>query len=433
MSSNEHERNIATSSYTWVLVGILWFIWLLNYVDRQIIYSVFPLLRTDLKLSDFQLGLLSTSFLWVYALVSPLAGYLGDRFSRKKVIIASLSIWSLVTLATGSARSFHELVLALGLMGLSEAAYLPAGLALIADYHSERTRSLATGLHMSGSYFGVVLGGVAGGWIGQRYGWRLAFSILGFVGIAYALVAAMVLRDRTLKPTREADCPAAPGPALGASLRKVCSLRAFPTLTLVFVVMSMANWLMYAWMPIYLYERFHMSLLGAGFSATFYLQVGSMGGMLLLGMLADRWRAHSPRGRALTQGVSLAIAAPFLCLAGMTTSAGLLLAAMVVFGIGRGGFDCNVMPVLCEIAPRELRATGYGLFNCAGTVAGGVFAAAAGALKSTVGIDGMMEAAGCFFVVAAVLLLRLELPGTVPAFEEVHSPLPVSLRGKVRK
>jgi MFS transporter, Spinster family, sphingosine-1-phosphate transporter len=402
---------MSKSRYAWVLVGILWFIWMLNYIDRQIIYSVFPLLRTDLKLSDFQLGLLSTSFLWVYALVSPMAGYLGDRFSRKKVIIASLSIWSLVTLGTGLTRSFPQLVMALGLMGVSEAAYLPAGLALIADYHSERTRSLATGLHMSGSYFGMVMGGVVGGWIGQRYGWRPAFTILGFIGIAYALLASLVLRDSALEPEHESHNRAqVQKPRFAASFREVVSLRAFPTLTMVFVVMSMANWLMYAWMPLYLYERFHMSLLGAGFSATFYLQAGSVGGMLLGGMLTDRWRARSPRGRLLAQGVSLAFAAPFLCLAGMTTSAGLLLAALVIYGIGRGGYECNVMPVLCEIAPPELRATGYGLFNCAGTVAGGVFAAAAGALKSTVGIGGMMQVAGCLFLVAAVFLFRLELP-----------------------
>ena len=399
------------SIYPWVLVAILWFIWMLNYVDRQIIYSVFPLLRSDLKLSNLQLGLLSTSFLWVYALVSPLTGYLGDRFSRKKVIISSLIIWSAVTLGAGMVRNFHELVFALGLMGVSEAAYLPAGLALIADYHSERTRSLATGLHMSGAYLGVVLGGVVGGWVGQRYGWRPAFTFLGFAGIAYALVAGMVLRGGMANPAPEGTRAEAQKPRLWASLGEVCLLRAFPTLTLVFVVMSMANWLMYTWMPIYLYERFHMTLLGAGFSATFYLQVGSVGGMLLGGMLADRWRAKSQRGRLLTQAVSLAFAAPFLFLAGRAASAGLLLAAMVIFGIGRGGYDCNIMPVLCEIAPPELRATGYGLFNCAGTVAGGVVAALAGALKSSIGLGGMLQAAGLLFFVAAILLFRLEIPG----------------------
>lgn len=409
------------SRYAWVLVAVLWFIWLLNYIDRQIIYSVFPLLRSDLRLSDLQLGLLSTSFLWVYALVSPAMGYLGDRFHRKTVIVGSLAFWSAVTLATGFAKGFHSLVLALALLGVAEAAYLPAGLALIADHHGERTRSLATGLHMSGAYFGMVLGGIVGGWLGERYGWRLAFTVLGCVGIGYALMVALVLRGGPAMPAQESVPAQLVKPRIMESLRRVCSLRAFPTLTFVFVVMSMANWLMYTWMPAYLYERFHMSLLGAGFSATFYLQIGSLGGMLLGGMLADRWRARTQRGRLLTQAVSLAFAAPFLCLVGMTGSAAIFLAAMVVYGIGRGGYDSNIMPVLCEIAPPELRATGYGLFNCAGTVAGGVVAALAGALKSSVGLGGMMVATGLLLLVSAVLFFRLELPAYVPS-ASVGSP-----------
>jgi MFS family permease len=340
-------------------------------------------------------------------------GYLGDRLRRKTVIVGSLAFWSAVTLATGFAKGFHSLVLALALLGVAEAAYLPAGLALIADHHGERTRSLATGLHMSGAYCGMVLGGIVAGWLGERYGWRLAFTVLGCVGIGYALVVAMVLRGSSEKPAPESSPSQVNKPRLGESLRRVCSLRAFPTLTFVFVVMSMANWLMYTWMPAYLYERFHMSLLGAGFSATFYLQIGSLCGMLLGGMLADRWRARTRRGRLLTQAVSLAFAAPFLCLVGMTGSAGIFLAAMVVYGIGRGGYDSNIMPVLCEIAPPELRATGYGLFNCAGTVAGGVVAALAGALKSSVGLGGMMTATGLLLLVSAVLFFRLQLPGYV--------------------
>jgi sugar phosphate permease len=186
--------------------------------------------------------------------------------------------------------------------------------------------------------------------------------------------------------------------------------------------MSVANWLVFTLMPVYLYERFHMSLLSAGFSATFYIQAGSGGGILFGGILADRWRTHSERGRLFTQGAGLALAAPFLCLAGITTSAGLLLAALTIFGIGRGAYDCNCMPVLCQIAPPELRSTGYGLFNCAGTVAGGAVAAVAGALKSSVGLGGMMEAAGLLLLVGAALLLRLEIPCL-----ETHPESPVSL------
>jgi MFS family permease len=404
------------SWYAWVVVALLWFVWLLNYLDRQIIFSVFPLLHSDLQLSDFELGLLGTSFLWVYALASPVVGYFGDRFSRKKVIVASLFVWSLMTWATGKARGFPQLLAARGLMGISEAAYLPAGLALIADHHGERTRSLATGLHYSGSYIGAVLGGLAGGWIGERYGWRWAFALLGFVGIAYALVVAVSLRGRSAAPAGKADLDEGPKPRLAASLRALGSLRAFRTLTLIFGVASVANWLVYTWMPVYLYERFHMSLLSAGFSATFYIQAGSVGGILLGGVLADWWRTHSARGRLFTQGAGLALAAPFLCLAGITGSAGLLLAALAIFGIGRGAFDSNCMPVLCQIAPPKLRSTGYGVFNFAGTFAGGAVAAVAGALKSSVGLGGMMEVAGVLLFVAAVLLLRLEIPmGTQPA------------------
>lgn len=153
-------RRSGKSVYPWVLVALLWFVFLLNYLDRQVIFSVFPLLQKNLKLTDLELGLLSASFLWVYAIASPLTGYLADRFGRKKVIVASLMVWSVMTWATGKARNFGELLAVRGLMGVSEAAYLPAGLAMIADHHSERTRSLATGIHYSGAYLGIVLGGV---------------------------------------------------------------------------------------------------------------------------------------------------------------------------------------------------------------------------------------------------------------------------------
>src|SRR5574340_447781 len=198
----------------WVLVAVLWVVAALNYLDRQVIFSVLPLLRSDLKMSNLELGLLGTAFLWVYAVLSPVCGYLADRFGRRRVIGISLVVWSLVTWATGQARNAWQLLAFRGAMGVSEAFYLPAALALIADRHGEKTRSLATGIHISGVYAGLILGG-AGGWLGQQLGWRWAFGILGAAGLVYMLVLAPVLAR-----TREA-APAAVRPRFSGSIAEL--------------------------------------------------------------------------------------------------------------------------------------------------------------------------------------------------------------------
>ena len=394
-------------AYPWICVALLWVVWLLNYLDRQVIFSVFPLIQRELQLSPLELGLLGTSFLWVYAAASPFAGYLADRFGRKRLIVLSLVIWSVVTWMTGHARNLTQLLTARALMGLSEACYLPAGLALIAAWHGERTRAKATGIHYSGNYLGMVLGGALGGWMGEQYGWRAAFSILGVIGIVYSAVLFFGLRDRS-EPSISSKSVNSRG--LIQSARELFALPGYTTMFAVFAILSIGNWVTYTWLPLYLYERFGMSLAEAGFSATFYLQIGSFAGILLGGTVADRWVAREGRARVFTQAAGLFAAAPFLFLSGFTSSTALLLAGMVVFGIGRGIYDANCMPALCQIAPADLRATGYGWFNFIGPFAGGITAAAAGALKSSIGIGGTLQAAGLLLVLAAVLLARVRIP-----------------------
>ena len=386
--------------YAWAVVALLWTVALLNYLDRQVIFSVLPLVQNDLGASNVELGLLSTVFLWVYGVLSPVAGYFGDRFGRARIITVSLLVWSAVTWATGHARTMPELLCARGLMGISEACYLPAGLALIADYHPDRSRSLATGVHFSGLYLGVVLGGLGGGWLGSHYGWRAAFTFLGAAGIAYTLILKVALKEapavaKTIRPR------------FGVSLRELIHLPGFPALALIFGTTSIAGWIVYTWLPLYLYERFGMSLTAAGFTATFYIQIGSAAGILAGGRLADWWASRNPRGRLFTQALGLGAAAPFLFLAGSTSTLGFLIAGLLVFGLGRGVFDCTAMPVLCQIARPDLRATGYGIYNCLGCIAGGLMAAVAGALKSALGLSASFQIAAIILAGSAIALGRL--------------------------
>jgi MFS family permease len=406
MVETEPQTNKETGvgAYGWAIVALLWVVALLNYLDRQIIFSVFPLIKTDLRLSDAELGLLGSAFLWVYALLSPISGFLADRFGRVRIIIVSLLVWSLVTWLTRYARSFEELIATRALMGLSEACYIPAALALIADYHAKGRLSLATGIHTSGIYMGIIIGGAGGGWMGERYGWRFAFAALGAFGVVYTLFLLLTLRGRETAMREDAAKP-----RFWPALRELLNLPGFKTLLLVFASFSLANWAIYTWLPVYLYERFNMKLAAAGFSATFYIQVASFGGILLGGWLADRWSQISARGRLLTQCIGVALAAPCLFLVGFTVSTTMLIAGLILFGIGRGFYDCNTMPVLSQISRSDLRSTGYGILNMAGTLTGGVIAAVAGAMKNLIGLGGVFQIAAVLLLISAVTLSRLRV------------------------
>jgi MFS family permease len=392
---------MSARQYAWLLVGLLWVVAFLNYIDRQVIFSLLPLVEKEFRLTGAQLGLLSTVFLWIYGFASPFGGYLADRFGRVRVILASLLIWSAVTWATGHARNYGELISARALMGLSEAFYLPAALALIADHHGEGTRSLATGLHQSGLYTGIVLGGVGGGWLGENFGWRSPFTWLGLAGVVYFALLAAGLR-RSARPAARGTAP-----QFASSIRQLSRLDGFWRVTLVFSAVGLANWVVYTWLPLYLYERFRMTLTSAGFSATFYIQAASFAGIFIGGLAADYLGARHGKGRIWVQCAGLAAAAPFLFLIGVATSPALLILALVLFGLGRGSYDSNAMPVLCQIAPAELRSTGYGVFNLVSCIVGGISAATAGYLKSALGLGVAFQAAAAILAIAALTLLTV--------------------------
>jgi predicted MFS family arabinose efflux permease/N-acetylneuraminic acid mutarotase len=394
--------------YPWIVVGLLWVVAVLNYLDRQIIYSVFPLLQADLHLSNVQLGLISSVFLWVYGLLSPFSGYLSDRYGRKRIIVTSLLVWSLVTWFTGKVSDFSELLVTRALMGVSEACYLPAALALIVNYHGNRTRSLASGLHHSGLYVGVVLGGAGGSWLGERYGWRWAFLVLGAAGVVYVLILMLLLREPKSVAT---DSPRPTALGFGQTVRELIGLPGYGKMALVFSTIATANCVLYTWLPLYLFQHFRLDLTAAGFSATFYIAAASLAGILLGGWLADRLSRSTHRGRLLTQALGLCLTAPALWLVGTTMSVGFLIGGLILFGLGRGFYDCNVMPVLCQVARPDLRATGYGIFNLAGCLAGGAVTLLAGALKDAVGLGTIFQVAGLLLLIATLVIGRSAVPG----------------------
>lgn len=397
------------SIYPWVVVALLWVVAALNYIDRQVIFSLFPLLRADLHVSNTQLGLLGTAFLWIYGIASPFGGYVADRFNRRSVILLSFAIWSAVTFMVGHAHSYSQLLTAQALLGVSEAFYLPAGLALIADYHSGATRSRAIGLHQSGLYTGVALGGFGGSWIGQHYGWHDVFYVLGACGVLYSVVLFVGLRNpparQVVKAKGEGVLP------FTKAMRELAGNNSFLLLVLANCFAAISFWCIYTWLATFLYERFHVSLTAAGFSSTFYIQAASFIGILGGGWLADGWSRTNRHARAWTQAIGLMLAGPALFLAASTGSWKILLPCLVCFGLGRGFFDCNLMPVLCQVVSERLRATAYGIFNFTSCICGGLMALAAGILKDRVGLGVALEISAAFLIAGALCVAFLKVNG----------------------
>jgi MFS family permease len=405
----------------WLVVGLLWFVAMLNYLDRMMITTMRDPIKESIAMTDAQFGLLTAVFLWIYGALSPLGGYLADRFSRRWVILGSLGVWSTVTWLTGHVRNFEELLAARAVMGISEACYIPAALALITDYHRGPTRSLATGLHMSGIYTGAALGGL-GGFVAEQWGWRAGFTIFGLLGIGYAVIAGVFLKEAPVEIQQDAKAP--PQPTLAAAGRALFGVRAFWVLLVLNVFFGITNWGISAWLPTYLREHFHLGLGAAGISATGYIQAASFVGVLVGGAWADRWSRSNPRARALVPALGFCVAGPFLYLSAITDTLPVALVGLSIYGLGRGFFDANHMPVLRQLVDERYSATGYGFLNFMGCAAGGVMIYVGGRLKDAqVDLGNVFQGAAVGLVAVGLLLFAVKPRARREAPTDVLQPL----------
>ena len=355
----------------WLVVALLMPVALLNYLDRQMLAAMKYSVMRDIPSigTEENWGFMLGQFKWVYACLSPIGGYVADRFSRRFTICTSLFVWSMVTWWTGHVTSYDELLLARSLMGISESFYIPAALALIADYHSGRTRSRAVGLHQMAIYLGVIAGGF-GGYVADTatLGWRVAFDACGVFGMLYALPLVILLRDNPSREEREAQARTSPV----RSATELLSNLSFILLVLYFTLPALAGWVVRDWGPAILKQQFGIGQGQAGVAATLYWQVAAMLGAVAGGWLADRWMRQHTRGRIFFSAIGMTLIIPAIFGVGNAGSLRLAVAFLMLFGLGWGFFDCNNMPILAQIVRPHLRATGYGIMNMVSISFGGL-------------------------------------------------------------
>ena len=387
----------------WVVVVVLMPVGLLNYLDRQMLASMKESVMHDIPsiASEQKWGYMLGQFKWVYAVFRLLGGYLADRFSRRYTICTSLFVWSVVTWLTGHVTTYNELLIVRSLMGVSEAFYIPAALALIADYHTGHTRSRAVGLHQMAIYCGVILGGF-GGYVAEdpNLGWRFAFTACGIFGMLYALPLVAVLRDAAT--TKESN-DSVKTPAMQA-VGELLTNRSFVLLVLYFTLPALAGWVVRDWMPAILKQEFGLGQGSAGVAATFYWQSAAIFGAMIGGVLADRWVARTERGRIYVSAIGMAMIVPAIFGIGTAATIYIAVAFLILFGLGWGFFDGNNMPILSQIVRPHLRATGYGIMNFVSISCGGLADWGFGVLR-----DQQVRLSVIFGIFSAVALFSLVL------------------------
>lgn len=407
------DRTQTVNRYAWVVVGLLVPVALLNYLDRQLLASMKFSMMSDIPDIGLEAkwGTILALFKWVYAVVSPIGGYLADRYSRRHVIAGSLLVWSLVTWLTGHVNTYEQLLATRALMGISEAFYIPTALALITDFHRGPTRSRAVGLHQMGIYLGVIAGGF-GGYVADSpaLGWRWAFDLCGIVGIVYALPLFLLLRNPGPSTGSVAVAVRSSG-GPGRAVRELLGNGSFILLVLYFTLPAMAGWIVRDWMPAILRAEFGIGQGLAGVSAALYWQVAAIVGAIAGGWLADRWMRRTIRGRIYASAIGMALIVPAMFGVGYAPETGLLWVAvmfLILFGVGWGFFDANNMPILSQIVRPSLRATGYGIMNFVSIGCGGIADWGFGALRDRqVPLFGIFAVFASAAVVSAVLVLLI--------------------------
>ena len=360
--------------YPWIVVGLLWGVALLNYMDRQMLSTMKDAMQVDIVelQSATNFGYLMAIFLWIYALMSPVSGVIADRLSRKWLIVGSLFVWSSVTYLMGIAETFNQVVWLRALMGVSEALYIPAGLSLIADYHTGKSRSLAVGIHMTGLYTGQAIGGF-GATVADAFSWHTTFHWFGIIGIAYAVILMLFLHDKKTEilPTEKLQAnPQKEKESVFTSLKSLLTNVAFWVILLYFAAPSLPGWATKNWLPTLFAENLDLPMSQAGPISTITIAVSSFIGVLIGGPLSDKWVQKNLRGRVYTGAIGLGLTIPSLLLLGFGHNLVAVVGAGLLFGIGYGIFDTNNMPILCQFVSHKQRATAYGVMNMIGVAAG---------------------------------------------------------------
>jgi len=390
---------------------MLWFVCFFNYADRMAIFSVFKLLKEEMDLTDKQLGIIGSAFMWVYAAMLPLAGIIADRLRRKTLILGGLIFWSFITLATALSQEYWHLVCFRALEGLGEAFYFPASMALISDYHSRATRSRALAIHQSSVYAGTIAGATVAGFLAESYGWRSGFYVFGSFGALLGIVLFGFLREPERGQAEEIIEERPPLPAAkrksGSVLGDIASIFSTPMVLVLIATFAGANFvaaIFLTWMPTYLNRNFGMNLGMAGLNSTAWLQIASVLGVLTGGVLADRLARRHAGGRMVTQAFGLFCGVPFLFLTGWTLSTTVLVLAMVGFGYFKGMYDANIWASLFDVVNPRRRATAQGLMNSLGWFGGAFAPVAVGAAIAPYGLSACISATSVIYLTVGVLL-----------------------------
>lgn len=380
-ASNYNKQNFKSITmrnkniYPWVVVGLLWVVALLNYMDRQMLSTMQEAMKVDIvelnKAEAF--GALMAVFLWIYGFMSPVAGMIADRFSRKWLVVGSLFVWSAVTFMMGYAETFHELYWLRAIMGVSEALYIPSALSLIADWHRDKSRSLAIGVHMTGLYVGQAIGGF-GATAAAIFSWQATFHWFGVVGIVYSLVLIFLLHENpshiTVEKLKGVDTTDTKKPSIFSGLSILFSTWAFWIILFYFAAPSLPGWATKNWLPTLFAESLNIPMAQAGPISTITIAFSSFIGVIVGGILSDRWVRRNIRGRVYTGAIGLGLTIPALLLLGFGHSFVAVIGAGLLFGIGFGIFDANNMPILCQFVSAKHRGTAYGIMNMTGVFAG---------------------------------------------------------------
>lgn len=386
-------------TYKWELIVLLWLAFFFNQADRQIFNVVLPAIRTELNLTDSNMGLIASILILVYGILVPVAGFIGDRTNKKYVLMISLLIWSTSTLFTGmSTLLIHLIFLQSIATGGGEAFYSPSANALISEHH-DKTRATAMSIHQTALYAGIIISGYLAGWIADQFGWRIAFYVFGAIGIVLSMIIGIRLKDsRPIKSGKGSTVSIKE--ALLMFFKKPTAL----LLTFAFAGMVFVNVGFMTWMPTYLHEKFGFSLARSGFDATFYHYLAAFFGVLLGASIADRYCKKITGMRGLVQATGLLLGAPCIFLMGLGNTPFVIYLALALFGLFRGIYDSNIFAALYDVIEPKVRSTATGLMLMFAFVTGASAPYILGKIKPALGLAWGLSALSVVYIFSALCI-----------------------------